>query len=87
VDVDLTQPAQVGAGEGNALVATTENTTPNGSSFYSWRRASDAPYPGGAPASVDSAFKTFVAPDITAPRVAFATPLWTAHRVSDATPT
>lgn len=36
VDVDLAaQPAQVRAGEGYALVATTENTTPNGSSFYS----------------------------------------------------
>jgi hypothetical protein len=35
VDVDLAQPAQVRTGEGYALVATTENTTPTGSSFYS----------------------------------------------------
>jgi hypothetical protein len=89
VDVDLAQPAPVRAGEGYALVATTENTTPNGSSFYSWSIAFDDPYPGGdahdrnegewavrtdAGVPVDFAFKTFVAPDTTAPRVASVTP-------------
>jgi Big-like domain-containing protein len=89
VDVDLAQPAQVRAGEGYALVATTENTTPNGSSFYSWSMAFNDPYPGGdahdrnegewdvrtdAGVPVDFAFKTFVVPDTTAPRVVSATP-------------
>jgi Bacterial Ig-like domain len=89
VDVDLARPAQVRAGEGYALVATTENTTPTGSSFYSWSMAFDDPYPGGdahdrnggewavrtdAGVPVDFAFKTFVAPDTTAPRVVSVTP-------------
>ena len=89
VDVDLAQPAQVRAGEGYALVATTENTTPTGSSFYSWSMAFDDPYPGGDAhyrnggawdvrtdngVPVDFAFKTFVTPDTAAPRVASVTP-------------
>ena len=89
VDVDLSRPAQVTAGEGYALVATTENTTPSGSSFYSWSMAFDDPYPGGDAhdrnggawdvrtdngVPVDFAFKTFVTPDTAAPRVASVTP-------------
>lgn len=89
MDVDLAQPAQVRTGEGYALVATTENTTPNGSSFYSWSMAFNDPYPGGdahdrnggewavrtdAGIPVDFAFKTFVVPDTTAPRVVSVTP-------------
>lgn len=87
--MDLAQPAQVRTGEGYALVATTENTTPNGSSFYSWSMAFNDPYPGGdahdrnggewavrtdAGIPVDFAFKTFVVPDTTAPRVVSVTP-------------
>ena len=78
MNVDLTQPAQVRTGEGYALVATTENTTPSGSSFYSWSMACNDPYPAGdahdrnggewtvrtdAGVPVDFAFKTFVVPD------------------------
>jgi hypothetical protein len=98
VDVNLTQPARVSAGTQYALVASTASATPEGSSFYVWSMATDDPYPGGdahgrAPGGqwqvrqdggvpVDFAFKTFVVPDLTPPRVTGTSPLARATNVA-----
>ncbi|MBA2619111.1 MAG: Ig-like domain-containing protein [Rubrobacter sp.] len=89
VDINMTQPAPVSAGERYALVASTANATPNGSSFYGWGVAYNDPYPGGdahgrngggwavrsdAGVPMDFAFKTFVVLDTTVPRVGPVTP-------------
>jgi hypothetical protein len=89
VDIGLTRPVPVSAGEKYALVTSTASVSPTGASFYGWGMAYDDPYPGGdaydrnggqwgvrtdASVPVDFAFKTFVVPDTRSPKVGIVKP-------------